>query len=128
MIEADRTDAMLTGDSLRRSASVRRRRPLLERLARRSTVIGGLVAAAEFVRLCIGLGYVVVVYFGGARSPRPELLRAARLAAAIRGGGLVLAGTSGRRTAGALVAGGSATSATLGIAAARRTPSAIVMP
>lgn len=55
-----------------------------------------------------------------ARPPRAELLRAARLACAVRAGGLALAGTSRRRPTTALIAAGSATAAACAAAAARQ--------
>jgi hypothetical protein len=76
------------------------------------------VAGAELLRLGSGLAYAVAVYFGAARPPRAELLRAARATTALRVGGLVLVGTSRRRTGAALIAVGSATSSALAVAAA----------
>ena len=58
-----------------------------------------VVVGAELLRLGTGLVYAVAVYFGRARAPRPQLLRAARAATAVRAAGLALAGTSHRRTA-----------------------------
>jgi phosphatidylglycerophosphate synthase len=78
------------------------------------------VAGAEFLRLGTGLVYAVAVYFGSARPPRAELLRAGRLTTAPRAAGLVLAGTSRRRTAAALIVAGSAASVARAAAATRR--------
>jgi phosphatidylglycerophosphate synthase len=78
------------------------------------------VAGAELVRLGVGLGYAVMVYFGAARAPSRELLRAARLTSAVRAGGLVLAGTARRRAGGALIVAGSVTSVALAVAVATR--------
>lgn len=78
-----------------------------------------VVAYAELLRLGVGLGYALAMYFGRARPPRPELLRAARATTAMRAGGLVLAGTSRRRIAVAMMAIGSVASVALLAAAAR---------
>jgi phosphatidylglycerophosphate synthase len=72
-----------------------------------------LVGGAELLRLGTGFGYAVAVYFGRARPPRPQVLRAARAATAVRATGLALAGSSHRRTAAAFVAVGWAASAAL---------------
>jgi phosphatidylglycerophosphate synthase len=82
-----------------------------------------VVARAELLRIGIGLGYALAMYFGRARPPRQELLRAARAATAMRVGGLVLAGTPRRRAAAVMLAIGSVASVALVVAAARDEPS-----
>ena len=78
-----------------------------------------VVVAAELLRLGTGLGYATAVYFSRARAPRPQVLRAARAATAVRATGLTLAGTSHRRTAAAFVAIGSGVSVALAAASLR---------
>jgi phosphatidylglycerophosphate synthase len=80
------------------------------------------VAGAELLRLGVGLGYGLATYFGRARPPRAELLRAARATTALRASGLALAGTPRRRAGAALLAIGSVTSVALLAAAARCEP------
>jgi phosphatidylglycerophosphate synthase len=80
-----------------------------------------IVAGVELVRLGTGLVYAVAVYFGRARPPRPEVLRAGRAATSVRTAGLALAGTSRRRTGVALVVVGWAASAALVAASFART-------
>jgi phosphatidylglycerophosphate synthase len=86
------------------------------------------IAGTELLRMGVGFGYVVMVYFGAARSPSRELLRAARVTSAVRAAGLVLAGTSRRRAGGALIAAGAVTSVALGIAAVARGERALRRP
>jgi phosphatidylglycerophosphate synthase len=73
--------------------------------------LGRGTAAAELVRLGIGLTYATTVWFASARAPDPRVLRAARVTTPVRAGGLVAAGLGHRRLADALVAGGAAWSA-----------------
>ena len=73
--------------------------------------LGRGAAAGELVRLGIGLGYALFVWFGSASAPDPRVLHAARVTTPVRMGGLVAAGLGHRRAAGALVAGGAAWSA-----------------
>lgn len=75
--------------------------------------------AAELVRLGIGLGYALVVWFGSASAPDPRVLHAARMTTPLRAGGLVAAGLGHRRLAGALLRAGGAWS-TVAIAMALR--------
>ena len=73
---------------------------------RRTGSLGRVAAGCEAMRLGVGLGYAVGVYFGRARPPGPRLLRAGRLLAPVRAAGLVLAGSGRRRLGGLLVIGG----------------------
>ena len=91
--------------------------------ARRANTIPPWAVAGELARLGGGFVYALVVYFGQARAPDPEVTRAARLTTPVRVAGLVAAGSGHRRTAGALVAGGSAWSLAT-VAAALARPSA----
>ena len=74
--------------------------------ARRRELVGATVTAAELTRLGAGLGYAVAVWFGTASAPDPALLRAARLTAPARIGGLIAAALGRRRIAEALLLGG----------------------
>jgi len=76
-------------------------------------------AAGELVRLGIGFGYALYIWFGSASAPDPRVLHAARVTTPVRAAGLVAAGLGHRRVADGLVAGGAAWSA-LAIAAALR--------
>ena len=91
--------------------------------AQRRGWLPNAVAGAELLRLIASLGYGLAMYFGRARPPPPELLRAARVTTAMRAGGLVLAGTRRRRAGVAVLATGSVTSFALVIAAGRVSPS-----
>ena len=81
--------------------------------ARRRGWLPPVVTSAELLRLSAGLGYALATYFGRARPPRAEVLRAARAATALRAGGLMLAGTSHRRAAATAITIGSVTSIAL---------------
>ncbi|MGH2946254.1 MAG: hypothetical protein ACRDPC_08355, partial [Solirubrobacteraceae bacterium] len=83
-----------------------------------------IVAGAELMRLGTGLVYAVAVYFGRARPPRVDVLRAARAATAVRTAGLALAGTSRRRTGVALLVVGWTASVALVAASFSRTSGA----
>lgn len=87
--------------------------------ARRSGSLGRVAAGCEAMRLAVGVGYAVGVYFGRARPPGARLLRAGRLLAPVRAAGLVLAGSGRRRLGGLLVIGGAAASALAVLVAAR---------
>jgi hypothetical protein len=76
--------------------------------ARRSDAIGRAAVAAELARLGVGFAYALGIYLGRAEAPDPAVARAGRVATPARVAGLVAAGLGRRRTAGALVAGGSA--------------------
>lgn len=89
--------------------------------ARRADSIPAWAVAGELARLGGGFAYALWVYFGHAEAPEATVTRAARLTTPVRVAGLVAAGTGHRRTAGALVAGGSLWSlATVGAALWRR--------
>jgi hypothetical protein len=75
--------------------------------ARRRGLVGGRAAAGELARLGVGLAYAFAVWLGTAAAPDPALTRAARLTTPVRFAGLLAAGLGRRRTAGALIAGGS---------------------
>ena len=77
----------------------------------RSGRLGRAAGAGELLRLGIGLGYALYVWFGSAQVPDPRVLHAARVTTPVRAGGLVAAGLGHRRTADALVAAGAAWSA-----------------
>ena len=77
------------------------------------------VVVAELLRLGVGVGYGLATYFGRARPPRAELLRAARATTALRAGGLALSGTPRRRTGAVMLAIGSIAAVALSWAAAR---------
>jgi phosphatidylglycerophosphate synthase len=79
--------------------------------------LGRGAAIGELVRLGVGLGYALFVYFGSASAPDPRVLHAGRITTPVRAGGLVVAGLGHRRAADALVIGGAAWSA-LAIASA----------
>ena len=85
-----------------------------------------VVAGAELMRMGTGVAYAVAVYFGHARPPRVDVLRAARAATAVRTAGLALAGTSRRRTGVALLGVGWAVSVALVAASFSRTRSSVI--
>jgi len=77
----------------------------------------------ELVRLGIGFGYALYVYFGSASAPDPRVIHAARVTTPVRAGGLVMAGLRRRRAADALVLGGAGWSAlAIGRALIKRAP------
>jgi len=85
--------------------------------------LGRGAGIAELVRLGIGFGYALYVWFGSASAPDPRVLHAARVATPVRAGGLVAAGLGRRRAADALVLGGAGWSAlAIGRALVRRAP------
>jgi len=85
--------------------------------------LGRGAGAAELVRLAIGFGYALYVWFGSAGAPDPRVLHAARVTTPVRAGGLVAAGLGRRRAADALVLGGAGWSAlAIGRALVRRAP------
>ncbi len=86
---------------------------------RRADRVGAAASAAELTRLCAGFAYALIVYFGRARAPDPQLIRAARLTTPVRAGGLVAASLGRRRSGTALVAGGCVGSLVLLAAAVR---------
>lgn len=89
--------------------------------ARRADTVPAWAVVGELARLGGGFAYALWVYFGHAEAPEATVTRAARLTTPVRVAGLVAAGTEHRRTAGALVAGGSLWSlATVGAALWRR--------
>lgn len=69
------------------------------------------VAHAELARLGVGLAYALVVYFGAAQRPDPQVTRAARVTTPVRVAGVVAAAAGRPRAAAALVGGGAAWSA-----------------
>ena len=75
--------------------------------ARRRDTIPSWAVGGELARLGGGFAYALWLYFGHAEAPDPRVTRAARLTTPVRVAGLVAAGAGRRRTAGALVAGGS---------------------
>jgi phosphatidylglycerophosphate synthase len=64
-------------------------------------------AALELVRLGGGVAWATATWVASAARPDPRVLGAARLTTPVRAAGLLAAGLGRRRTAGALVAGGS---------------------
>lgn len=75
--------------------------------ARHADTIPAWAVAGELARLGGGFAYALWIYFGHAEAPDARVTRAARLTTPVRVAGLVAAGAGRRRTAGALVAGGS---------------------
>ncbi len=73
--------------------------------------LGRGAAIGELVRLGVGFGYALFVWFGSASAPDPRVLHAARLTTPVRAAGLVAAGMGRRRLADALVIGGAVWSA-----------------
>jgi hypothetical protein len=73
--------------------------------------LGRGAAVGELVRLGVGLGYAVVVYFGSASAPDARVVHAARVTTPLRAAGLVAAALGRRRAADALMVGGAACSA-----------------
>lgn len=67
--------------------------------ARRGASLSRASTAVEGLRLGAGLTYAVASYFGRARAPDADVLRAGRAVAPVRAAGLILA-VSGRRRAG----------------------------
>lgn len=74
--------------------------------------IPAAAARLEVLRLTVGLGYAIAVYFARVRPPRPDLVRAGRVTAPLRVGGLVAAAAGHRRTGAALLVTGSLASLT----------------
>jgi hypothetical protein len=72
----------------------------------RRGALGRAAGRAELARLGAGLAYALGVYFGRARAPDPELMRAARLTTPVRAAGLAVAATGRRRPGTLLVLGG----------------------
>jgi phosphatidylglycerophosphate synthase len=73
--------------------------------------LGRAAGVAELVRLGIGFGYALVVWFRSSAAPDPRVLHAARLTTPVRAAGLVAAGRGRRRVADGMVLGGAAWSA-----------------
>jgi len=73
--------------------------------------IGRAAGTGELVRLGVGFGYALYVWFGSAAAPDPRVLHAARVTTPVRAGGLVAAGLGHRRFADALVLAGAGWSA-----------------
>jgi len=77
---------------------------------RRYGWLGRLAVLGEGVRLGVGLGYALVVYFGRAEAPDPRVLRASRCVAPLRAAGIILAAAGRSRVGGPLLGLGSAAS------------------
>lgn len=73
---------------------------------RRAGALGRKAAAAEAARVGAGVGYALVSYFGRRSPPRHDLLRAGRLTAAVRLGGLTVAAAGHRQAGTAILAAG----------------------
>lgn len=114
----------LDGIAARASVPTRAGRDL-EGLADAATVAAAMGAAArrgtlalpvlalELTRVGVGVGYAVAVYFARAGPPPPWVARAGRVVTPVRVAGLLAAATGRRRSADALVGGGSAASLVL---------------
>lgn len=81
--------------------------------------LGPSAAAAELVRIALGIAYSAAVWFGRAQPPEPRVLHAARAATPLRAAGLFVAGLERRRLADRLVIAGALCSAAATAAAVR---------